>query len=137
MIVWVLVEQGYDRGVFFFYYRGRRGRNVVSCFSGASSSWVVLWAVALLSAGSFATFSRKVSLFTAVEAFIFLLVVCAFFFRELGSEASFSGTGKVYRGVFCGGSSHTRASRTLRRSRALAWSFPELVLLVKEAGFID
>ena len=99
--------------------------------------WVVLWAVALLSAGSFATFPRKVSLFTAVEAFILLLTVCAFFFCELGSETSFSGAGQVYRGIFCGGSSHARASRALRRSRALAWSFPKLVLLVKEAGFID
>ena len=137
MIVRVLVERGYDRSVFFFYYRDRRGRNVFSRFSGASSSWVVSWAVALLSAGSFATFSRKVSLFTAVEAFIFLLAVCAFFFCELGSETSFSGTGKIYRGVFRGGSSHARASRTLRQSRALAWLFPKLVLLVKEAGFIN
>jgi hypothetical protein len=137
VIVRVLVERGYDRRVFFFYYRDRRGRNVVSHFGGAGSSWVVSWVVALLSAGSFATFSRKVSWFTAVEAFILLLVVCAFFFRELGSETSFSGAGKIYPRVFHGSSSHTRASRALRRSRALAWSFPELVLLVKEAGFID
>ena len=137
MIMRVLVERGYNRSIFFFYNRDRRGRNVISHFSGASSSWVVSWAVALLSAGSFAAFSRKVSLFTAVEAFVFLLAVCAFFFHELGSETSFSGAGKIYRGVFCSSSSHMRASRALRRSRALAWSFPELVLLVKEAGFID
>jgi hypothetical protein len=96
MIVRVLVERGYNRRVFFFYNCDRRGRDIVSRFGGASSSWVVSWAVTLLSAGLFVTFSRKVSWFTAVEAFILLLAVCAFFFCELGSETSFSGAGEVY-----------------------------------------
>ena len=134
----VLVEQGYDHRIVFIYYRDRRGRkSIFSSISGVGSSWIILWVVALLSARSFATFPHKVAWFTAVEAFILLLAVCAFFFRELGSETSFSSTGEIYRGVFCGSSSHTRAMRALRRSRALAWLFPELVLLIKEAGFIN
>ena len=92
----VLVEQGYDHRVFFFYYHDRRGRNIVSRFSSVGSSWVVLWVVALLSAGSFATFPHKVSLFTTVEAFILLLAVCTFFLCEFGSEVSFSGAGEIY-----------------------------------------
>ena len=96
MVVRVLVERGYDRSVFFFYYCDRRGRSIVSSFSGVGFSWVISWAVALLSAGSFATFSCKVSWFTTVEAFVFLLAVCVFFFHELGSEILFSGAGKIY-----------------------------------------
>jgi hypothetical protein len=96
VIVRVLVERCYDCGVFFFYYRDRRGRSVFSCISGVSSSQVISWAVALLSARSFATFSCKVFWFTAVEAFILLLMVCVFFFHEFGSETLFSGAGKIY-----------------------------------------
>ena len=95
MIVRVLVEQGYDHRVFFFYYHDRRGRSIFSSISGMGSSWVISQVVILLSARSFVTFSRKVSWFTAVEAFIFLLAVCAFFFREFGSETSFSGACKI------------------------------------------
>jgi hypothetical protein len=70
--------------------------------------------VALLSTRSFATFSCKVTWFTIVKAFILLLVVCMFFFHELGSETLFSSVGEIYQEVFYGGFSCVRALRVLR-----------------------
>ena len=137
MVVWVLVKRCYDHSIVFFYSYRRGRRSIFSSFGGMVSSWVISWAVTLLSARLFVTFLRKVAWFTAVEAFILLLAVCTLLFHEFGLETLFSSVGKIDQGVFCGGSSHIRAMRALGQSRALAWLFPELVLLVKEAGFID
>jgi hypothetical protein len=64
------------------------------------------------------------------------LVIGAFFFYKLRLETLFSSVGKINQEVSSGGSFYVRVLRALGQPSALAWSSPELILLIEEAGFI-
>ena len=132
MILRVVIDAGHNGGIVSF---GVFGPGFVSSLYNSSMWGVVIesWAASSLAMRLAAAIFGKVVFLATIEAFIVLLLVISFFFREFLEGADFSVRSintRVPR--VCIIASNVGALGSPRGVGALGWSMPQLPLLVEK-----